>query len=36
MSLESLIWMVIVLGGVWGSFIVLLLRAARGERPGSE
>jgi hypothetical protein len=36
MSLGSLVWMVIVLGGVWGSFIFLLLRAARGERSGAE
>ena len=32
MSVESVIVMVLVLGGVWGSFLFLLLRAARSDR----
>ena len=33
MSLESVVVMEIVLGGVWGSFLILLLKAARSDRP---
>ena len=35
MSLGAVIWMIIVLGGVWGGFILMLRRAARGERHAS-
>lgn len=32
MTVESVVVMVLVLGGVWGSFLFLLLRAARSDR----
>ncbi len=32
MSDDSIITMIIVLGGVWGGFIVLMVRAARAEK----
>ena len=32
MSLDSVLTMIVVLGGVWGGFIALLIRAGRSER----
>jgi hypothetical protein len=36
MSADSIITMVIVLGGVWGGFAALMVRAARAEKRRGE